>query len=378
MFGFNKKKTKRIAVMTAGGDCPGLNMVIKTIASYATDHYNWEVIGVKHALNGLVEELNLDNEDSSIVKFSPHFSFGEYLRQGGTFLGSFKKINKKKYRDIKNDEELAKAMLPGFKKNIKALNIDGIIATGGDGSMFMINYLCHNCKIPFVGIPKTIDNDTPGTEISVGFSSAVDSIVYNIDNVYWSAKGHRRAVIVQVMGRDVGHLAMHSGLASGADVILVPEIPYTLNGVISKLKKVIKTENREHFIIVVAEGAGYEKGKKIPKNSKMNVAEYIEKALRKEGIEARSDVFGYFQRGSLPNGYDRMIAAELATFAVDLMATGHTSVITAFRHGRPIKMTIKNLFKKETRGLNLNSLIVSTALKCGTYIGEIKQKIKKL
>lgn len=370
----SKHKKKRIAILTGGGDCPGLNMAIKSVVQYAMQYYKWEVIGIKNAINGLIGEMTLHGEDSDIITFSSGFSFGEYLRQGGTFLGSYKKINSKKYRDVKNDEELVEVMLPAFKKHIKELNIDGLIATGGDGTMFMLNYLCSKSKIQFVGIPKTIDNDTPGTDISIGFSSAVDSIVNAMDNIFWTAKGHRRAIIAQVMGRDTGHLAMHAGVASGVDIILTPEIPYSLKGVINKCKTIIKTEDRDYFGIIVAEGAGLENGKALPKNANYTVAEYVEKALKKEGIDARSDIFGYFQRGGLPNGYDRMLAAELGCFAVDLMAGGYTSVLTAIRHGRPIKMGLKHVCKKETRTLNLKSPVVKAAIKSGIYIGDVKIK----
>lgn len=220
-----KNIKKKIGILTGGGDCPGLNMVIKTVAQYAMNKYGWEVVGVKNAINGIVSDVKLSGEDSDIIEFSPSFSFSEYVRQGGTFLGSFKKIKTKRYRNVQNDEDLVSVMLPTFRKNIKEFNIDGLIATGGDGTMFMLNYLCEKSKIPFVGIPKTIDNDTPGTEISIGFSSAVDAIVNAMDSIFWTAKGHRRAIVTQVMGRDTGHLAMHSGVASCADIILVPEIP---------------------------------------------------------------------------------------------------------------------------------------------------------
>ena len=363
-------KRKRIAILTGGGDCPGLNMAIKSIAQYAMNKYGWEVIGVKNALNGLIDDIKFDGDDADIISFSPSFSFSEYVRQGGTFLGSFKKIKTKKFKAVKNDEELVNVMLPFFKKHIKELNIDGMIATGGDGTMFMLNFLCEKTKIPFVGIPKTIDNDTPGTEISIGFSSAVDACVNALDSIFWTAKSHRRVIVTQVMGRNTGHLAMHSGVASGVDVILTPEISYTLSGIIKKIKSIKTTEKRDYAIIVVAEGAGREKGRALPKNADYTVAEYIAKALDGVGIEARADNLGYIQRGGLPNGYDRMLAAELGVLAVDLIADGSTAVMAGMKDGKPTKVPLKNVCKKETRGLNLSSPIVKTAKKMGIYIGE--------
>ena len=368
-----KNIKKKIGILTGGGDCPGLNMAIKTVAQYAMNKYGWEVVGVKNAINGIVSDVKLSGEDSDIIEFGPSFSFSEYVRQGGTFLGSFKKIKTKRYRNVQNDEDLVSVMLPTFRKNIKEFNIDGLIATGGDGTMFMLNYLCEKSKIPFVGIPKTIDNDTPGTEISIGFSSAVDAIVNAMDSIFWTAKGHRRAIVTQVMGRDTGHLAMHSGVASCADVILVPEIPYTLSGIIKKIKDIKTKEKRDYFVIVVAEGAGLEKGKPLPKSADYTVAEYIAKALDKAGIEARADNLGYIQRGGLPNGYDRMLAAELAVLAVDLMADGQSAVMAGMKDGKPAKVPLKNVCKKETRGLNLSSPIVKTAIKSGIYIGDVKK-----
>lgn len=374
MLGKKNLKKKRIAVLTGGGDCPGLNMVIKTVSQYAMNKYGWEVVGVKNALNGLLNEIKFDGPDADLIEFSPAFSFAEYVRQGGTFLGSFRKIKTKRFKDVNTDEQLVEVMLPLFKKHIKELNIDGLIATGGDGTMFMLNFLCEKVKIPFVGIPKTIDNDTPGTEISVGFSSAVDACVNALDSIFWTAKGHRRAIVTQVMGRNTGHLAMHAGVASCADIILVPEIPYTLNGILKKVRAIKNIEKRDYFMIVVAEGCGLEKGQPLPKNATYTVADYIAKALDKEHIEARSDNLGYLQRGGLPNGYDRMLASELAVLAVDLMADGQSAVMAGMKDGKPAKIPLKNVCKKETRKLDLNSAIVKTALKMGIYIGDIKVK----
>ncbi len=367
----SKKITKkRIGILTGGGDCPGLNMAIKAVAQYAMKQYGWEVVGVENALNGIVGDDTL--KSSGLVKMDMTFPFGDLVRQGGTFLGAYRKIRRKEYAHVKNDEQLVQAMLPEFLENVKKLNIDGLIATGGDGTMFMINYLCERAKIPFVGIPKTIDNDVPGAEISLGFSSAVDAIVEALDKIYWTAKDHHRAIVVQVMGRDTGHLAVHSGIGAGADVILVPEIPYTLAGIVKKIKDVMATEKRDYFIVVVAEGAGAEKGKKLPPKYR-SVAEYITDALMKAGIEARSDVFGYIQRGSMPNGYDRMIATELAVMAVDFMAEGDTAVIAGMKDGKPTKIPLKSVCKKETRVVDLKSPIIKTLVKLGTYIGEIKK-----
>lgn len=371
----SKKQTKKkIAVLTGGGDCPGLNMALKAISEYAINHYGWEIIGVKNGLNGIVGDNTIINyNDSELMEINIEFPFNTFVRQGGTFLGSHRKIKKKSYSNVKTDEDLASVMLPAFKKNIKDLNIDGIISTGGDGSMFLMNFLCEKAKIPFIGIPKTIDNDTPATEISIGFSSAVDACVHAMDSIFWTAKSHHRAICVEVMGRNTGHLAMHAGVASCADVILTPEIPYSISNIVKKLKEIMKTEQRDYFIIVVAEGAGGENGKSLPKEYN-NVAEYISSKLSDAGIEARSDVLGYLQRGGLPNGYDRMLAAELGVMAVDLMAEGYTAYITGMKDGKPTKFPLKSVCKKETRSLDLSSPIVKTAQKLGTYIGEVKKK----
>ncbi|MBD5398547.1 6-phosphofructokinase [bacterium] len=369
-----KQMKKRIAVLTGGGDCPGLNMALKAVSEYAMNHYGWEVIGVRNGLNGIVGDNSIINRDNAeFIDINIELPFNTFVRQGGTFLGAHRKIKKKSYSKVKNDEDLASVMLPAFKKNIKDLNIDGIISTGGDGSMFLMNFLCERAKIPFIGIPKTIDNDTPATEISIGFSSAVDACVNAMDNIFWTAKSHHRAICVEVMGRNTGHLAMHSGVASCADVILIPEIPYTIANIVKKLKSVMKTEQRDYFIIVVAEGAGAEKGKSLPKTYK-SVAEYISDKLFDAGIEARADVLGYLQRGGLPNGYDRMLAAELGVMAVDLMAEGYTAYIMGMKDGKPTKIPLKSVCKKETRALDLNSPIVKTAEKLGIYIGEVKKK----
>ncbi len=371
------KKAKKIGVLTSGGDCPGLNMAVKVISQYAMQKHGWEVIGIKNAINGILSDIKILEDSPTIINFTPTFPFNSFVRQGGTFLGSYRRIKTKLYKDVQTDEELVKVMLPRFKKQIKKLGIDGLIATGGDGSMYMLNFLCGEAKIPFVGIPKTIDNDNPGTDISIGFSTAVDTCIDALDKIFWTAKGHRRAMVTEVMGRSAGHLAMHSGVGACADVILVPEIPYKLSNVIKKIRQVISVEEKDYFLIVVAEGCGLENGKPLPKGADYTAADYVAKALDDAGIEARSNSLGYLQRGGIPNGYDRMLAAEMSVMAVDLMAEGSGAVMIGMKNGKPTPITLEDVAKKQTRVLDLKSPIVSTAQKMGIYVGELKDgKIK--
>ena len=239
--------TKKIGILTSGGDCAGLNAVIRAVVNSAS-RLGWEVYGIKNGTDGLTEKP-LAYEILTVHNFSDT----PWPRISGSYLGSLNKGVK-----MESLEEVSKR----FGEGVKTLGLDAIVVVGGDGSMNIVSNYCKNAGVKMVGIPKTIDNDTPITEFSVGFNSACQVCTSAIDSLDATARSHSRALILEVMGRDAGHLAMHSALAGGADVCLVPEIPYKIDSIIEKLKE-IKTSGRSHAVLVVSEGIKTENGEHI-------------------------------------------------------------------------------------------------------------------
>ena len=201
---------KRIGILTSGGDCAGLNAVISSVVEAATQK-GWEVYGIHNGTDGITEKPH-----SYEVLTVHNFSDSPWPRLSGSYLGSLNKGVK-----MESLEEMSKR----FAQGVKELGLDAIVVVGGDGSMNIVSNYCKGSTVQVVGIPKTIDNDTPITEFSVGFETAVQQCTTAIDSLEWTARSHNRALIMEVMGRDAGHLAMHSALAGAADVCLVPEIP---------------------------------------------------------------------------------------------------------------------------------------------------------
>ena len=207
-------KIKRIGVLTSGGDCAGLNAVIRAVVNSAAQ-YGWEVYGIHNGTDGITETPHRYE-----VLTVQNFSDSPWPRLSGSYLGSLNKGVKM---------ESLEAMTQKFAQGIKDLQLDAIIVVGGDGSMNIVSNYCQGTDVRVIGVPKTIDNDTPITEFSVGFQTACQVCTTAIDSLELTARSHSRALILEVMGRDAGHLAMHSALAGGADVCLVPEIPYKID-----------------------------------------------------------------------------------------------------------------------------------------------------
>ena len=231
-----------------------------------------------------------------------------------------------------------------------------------------------------VGIPKTIDNDTPITEFSVGFNSACQVCTSAIDSLDATARSHSRALILEVMGRDAGHLAMHSALAGGADVCLVPEIPYKIDSIIEKLKE-IKTSGRSHAVLVVSEGIKTENGEHITgaknligENVYGGVGQYLSAELNKRlpDFQTRVTTLGHLQRSGIPTAFDRMLAAVFGAKAVELLEKGETNKMVVWEDGEAKAYSLEEVVKKGTTLLDVHGDYVKAAQKIGMYVGEIK------
>lgn len=353
---------KRIGIMTSGGDCPGLNMVIRTVASHATITYGWEVLGIPYATQGLLEHkastLNLHGLDLHGIDPLPNM--------GGTILGS---VNKG------NTQAQAKDIIAGYK----ALGLDALIAIGGDGSLAILRELAIQGNWNFVGIPKTIDNDVAFTERSIGFDTAVNTVTDALNRLTFTAASHDRVMVVEVMGRTAGHLALHAGIAGGADVILIPEIPYSLAKVCQKIQELRNQWHRKFAVVVVAEGAKTTTGEiscytdSLGEVRLRGIGQYITEQLpvcSPEPVDTRLTILGHVQRGGIPSAGDRVMAAAFGKAAIDLVAQEEFDRMVAWRNGEVVSVPLEMVVSQSPALVSPQSGLVQTARALGIYIGE--------
>ena len=358
---------KRIGILTSGGDCGGLNAAVRSIFYRAKEMYNLDVYGILEGTVGLMER------PPRYIKLDYGTFSGNLIRQGGTFLGTTNKGNPFKYPMPDGTfKDRTTEIVGGYNE----LGLDGLIVIGGDGSMKIIKEIADKGNLNIVAIPKTIDNDVGATESSIGFHTAVDVATNALDNLQFTAASHSRTMILEVMGRDAGHIALNAGIAGGADVILIPEINYTIDGIIKKLKQ-LNSYGIKHSLIVVAEAVQQENGK----NSTVKFADgetrlggigsYIaSKIMNKTNIECRVTTLGHVQRGAPPSTQDRILASAFGVYAVDLLAQKKFDRMVAWNDRKvvdfPIQMGIETYKEVE-----LDDSLVKTALALGIYIGDI-------
>lgn len=359
------KNSKKIGILTSGGDCAGLNAVIRAVVNAATIK-GWTVYGIHNGTDGLTE-TPLEYEELTVQNFSDT----PWPRLSGSYLGSLNKGIK-----MESLEEMSKRFGDGVRK----LGLDAVIVVGGDGSMNIVSNFCKGANIRMVGIPKTIDNDTPVTEFSVGFSTAVSVCTNAIDSLEWTARSHHRALILEVMGRDAGHLAMHSALAGQADVCLVPEIPYKIDGIINKLKEV-KASGRTHAIIVVSEGLKTESGEHLSAAKNLigekvygGIGQYLSSEInsRYKDFQTRVTTLGHIQRSGTPTAFDRALAAIFGAKAVELLAQNEHDKMVVWKDGCVQAVSLDEVVKQGTTLLSTSSDYVKAAVATGMYVGEMK------
>ena len=355
---------KKIGILTSGGDCGGLNAAIRSIFFRAKNKYGMTVFGIKNGTTGLVQRP-LDFIELNQKTFS-----GYLLKQGGTFLGTTNKGSLKAKGKIVDQEKL---LIDGYHQ----LGLDGLIIIGGDGSMNILQKIAKKGNLKIVAIPKTIDNDVGATDFSIGFDTAVNVATQALDNLHSTAVSHSRSMILEVMGRDAGHIALSSGIAGGADVILIPEIKYSIKGIINKLNE-MKKRDVKHSLIVVAEAVKMENGKKVIHEFKDGqkrlggIGEYIaNEIMSKTDIECRVTALGHVQRGAPPTANDRILASAFGVYAVDLLEKGKFDKMVAYKNRKIIDVTINEAIKTY-KNVERNDPLVETALSLGIYIGDIK------
>lgn len=358
--------TKTIGVLTSGGDCAGLNMVLKAVTDSAVGGHGWRVLGIKHGTMGLL------SSPPDYIELTPQHFDVSLARLGGTILGTTNKGNPFHFpmpdggfKD--RSQEIIQA--------IHTLKLDAIIGIGGDGSLKILHDLFNPAHIPFVGIPKTIDNDIGSTEKSVGFSTAVDVATEALDRLQPTAASHDRVMILEVMGRDAGHIALSAGIAGGADVIVIPEIPYKFEHIINKIQQLCK-QGRNFSLIVVAEAVTTEEGKSLHIMDATGRARYggighyfADKINELTGAETRFMILGHVQRGAQPSASDRVLASAFGVRAVDLIAEGKFDRMVAWRNREVVDVPILEALSA-CQTVDKNDTLVKTARGLGICFGD--------
>jgi ATP-dependent phosphofructokinase / diphosphate-dependent phosphofructokinase len=319
---------KRIGVLTNGGDCPGLNAAIRAVVKTATDELGLEVIGIRDGYSGLIEA-------DKATPLGPAEVQG-LLPRGGTFLGT-SRADPLHYPDAhgaaadRSDDALRTA---------ERLGLDALIAIGGDGSLSAARDLGER-GLPVIGIPKTIDNDVCCTDASIGFDTAVATAMEAIDRLHTTAESHHRVMVLEVMGRHAGWIALAAGVAGGADVILIPELPYHLEPVVTKIERRI-SQGRLFSILVVAEGALAAGEGLLSKTSHVGgMGERVACELgQRMGREIRCTVLGHIQRGGEPSAADRLLATRFGAAAVRFARQGRFRQMTALHAGDIVPISL--------------------------------------
>ncbi|OGW38492.1 MAG: 6-phosphofructokinase [Nitrospirae bacterium RBG_13_39_12] len=356
----------KIAVNTGGGDAPGLNAVIRGVV-LAAYRKGWEVYGIKYGYRGLIDT-------KQIVHLTPD-SVWDITNIGGTILGSASKGNPFNYPVEKPDGSICEIDISDtVVSNFKALGFDAMVAIGGDGSLGIANKFFKK-GIPVIGIPKTIDNDINATDITFGFDTAVSTATEAIDKLHTTAKSHDRVMVVEVMGRYVGWIALYSGISGSADVILIPETPFNIEKVCKKIKQ-LELIGQNYAIVVVAEGAK-------PVGGDVTIIEKSNGEVRLGGIgkkvagkiedmlekETRTMVLGHLQRGGAPTTFDRLLCLRFGTAAVRFIESGKFGKMVAFRSSEICEAPIEDAIGR-MKTVPMDSDIVQTARSLGISFGD--------
>ena len=360
-------KIKRIGVLTAGGDCPGLNAVVRAVTKYALKE-NIEVYGFKNGFDGLVknEFILLDNNAVSGI-----------LTRGGTILGTSNLANPFRYTlepiaTPENPKDVSDIVIKNLEKN----KIDALVTIGGDGTLSMSKQFIDK-GVKIVGVPKTIDNDLSATDYTFGFDSALTVATDAVDRLHTTAEAHHRVMIIETMGRYAGWIALRSCIAGGGDVCLIPEIPYNDNLIAEAILK-RKQQGKTFSIIVAAEGAKNEKGEmaiqKTVKGSTdpirlggiaQRIANMLEEKIK---TECRVVVLGHLQRGGTPTAFDRWLSTRFGSAAVDLILKGKTGYMVALRGTEIVSVPIAEAVSKLKR-VDPKGQEVRAAVSVGTSFG---------
>jgi len=336
----------KIGILTAGGDCPGINAAIRGVAKAAILEHNIEVVGISDGFSGLLTK--------DFIPLDEH-SLSGILTMGGTILGTSREKPYKKKKDEKESQKAEQII-----KNYKAEKFDALVCIGGNGTMKTASLLAKE-GLNIVGIPKTIDNDVWGTDLTFGFDSAVGIATEAIDRLHTTANSHKRIMIIEVMGHKAGWISLYSGVAGGGDIILLPELKFSEEIICNYLDHRALIQ-KKYSIIVVAEG--------IETKDNMKAGEYIAKVIQENiDYETRVTVLGYLQRGGTPSPADRILATRYGTHAVDLIFEGNFGRMVAI-HNNDITSIPLTEVEGKTRLLDPLFPLIKKARSIGTCFGD--------
>ncbi|MCI0751017.1 MAG: ATP-dependent 6-phosphofructokinase [Flammeovirgaceae bacterium] len=362
---------KKVLVLTGGGDCPGLNAVIRGIAKRARKEKNWEVFGSIEAFNGIF------NEPQEIIKLTSAKTAGIHIR-GGTILKTTNKSNPINFPMPQKDGSVKFVdRSDELVKKLKQLNFDAVINIGGDGSQ-KISKVLFDKGIPVIGVPKTIDNDLSATDITFGFQTAVQIATDSFDKLITTAESHHRVMIMEVMGRDAGWIALHTAIAGGAEICLIPEIPYDIKKLVKRID--LRYKNGRGFCnIVVAEGAKPKngtmtssKGEKGSEHVRLGgVAFQLSKQLKDAGCKAeiRETVLGHIQRGGTPVAFDRILASLYGVKAMELAINGEFGKMVCFKNNTVTYVSLEEA-TRESNFVKKDNYLVKAAKGLGITFGD--------
>jgi phosphofructokinase-like protein len=362
-----KVRCRSIAVMTGGGDCPGLNAVIRAVAKTAINKYRLKVWGVQDGFLGLIEDRMepLSYNDVSNI-----------LTVGGTILGTSNVADPFNFPVKVGGKTRFKDVSDRCLKILKEHKVNALVCIGGDGTMASAAKLAKK-GLTICGVPKTIDNDLYGTDVTFGFNTAVTTATEAIDKMHTTASSHHRVMIIEVMGRYAGWIALHSGVAGGADVILIPEIPYRLEKVCEYVVR--RSQRGKRFsIIVVSEGATEKDGQMVvrkriagsPDPIRLGgIANKLADDINSQtGLECRAVILGHVQRGGTPTPYDRVLATNFGHTAIDLLAKGVRNHLVVMKNGALSSIPLSRVAGK-IKKVPRNHPLIKAALAVGTSFG---------
>lgn len=365
-----EQKIKKIALLTGGGDCPGLNAVIRAVTRTAILNYGIEVIGYKFGYRGLY------NNDFTHLTLD---TVSGILHKGGTILYSSNKDNLFDYIVEENGELVKKDVSDVAVENLKKEGVDVLVVIGGDGTLTSARDFARK-GVKVIGVPKTIDNDLASTDVTFGFNTAIDVVTEALDRLHTTAESHHRIMLCEVMGRNAGWIALEAGIAGSADIILLPEIPYDINKIVEKVKE--REEQGKNFtIIVVSEGAR-------PKDGEVVVAKIVADSpdpIRLGGIgnkiagdleklindhEVRCTILGHVQRGGNTSTYDRILSTRYGVAAVELMIDGKFGEMVCLKGDIISSDSLENVIGQKTKNINIDGELVQVAKKIGITFAE--------
>ncbi len=341
-----KSSGMRIGILTAGGDCPGINAAIRGVGKTAIVKYGMKLIGISDGFTGMINKEYRDLTE---------YDLSGILTVGGTILGTSRE---KPFKESGKKSEIKKPAL--IREHYEQMDLDCLVCIGGNGTL-KTAYLLSQEGLNVVGIPKTIDNDVWGTDITFGFDSAVNIATEAIDRLHSTANSHKRIMLIELMGHNAGWIALYSGIAGGGDVILIPEIPYKEEKIAEYLMHRIE-ENKPYSIVVVAEGIN-NPGKE------RSVAQYLSNRIYElTGHETRETVLGYIQRGGTPSPMDRVLATRYGAAAADMIADRDFSKMVALRNDEIVSVSLADVSGK-LKLVEPDNPLVLQAQNMGTSFG---------